>query len=122
VNAATKKAQSMRRATQFDRFLDGQWHELRPGVDATALTINGVASAFRSAARYRGFFPFVVWNVDRGTASVLAASAEQAEAIRSGQVTAAPKPTLDDYLRNYHKLSSAERAEMTGQILAASRS
>ncbi len=111
----------MRRATQYDRFFDGQWHELVPGVDVSAITMNWVASSFRSAANYRGLFPFVEWNNDRGTISVLAASAEQSEAILAGQEKSTPKPTLDDYLRKYPKLNSAERAEMTGQILAAHR-
>jgi len=111
----------MRRATQYDRFFDGQWHELTPGVDVTALTMNGVASSFRSAANYQGLFPFVEWNNDRGTVSVLAASADQSEAIVAGQVEPTPKPTLDDYLRKYPSLNSAERAELTGQILAAHR-
>lgn len=111
----------MKRATQFDRYMDGQWHELTPGVDVTAKTLNGVASSFRSATNCRGLFPFVEWNNDKGTISVLAASAEQAEEIHSGQAEATPKPTLDDYLRQYKTLNSFERAKLTGEILAAHR-
>lgn len=112
----------MRRATQFDRFLDGQWHTIRPGVDVKFQSLNAVASAFRSVAKYRGLFPFSEWNAKDGTISLLAASRIQADEIVRGRAKATPKPTLDDYLRLRPSLTSAQAAELTGRILEASRS
>lgn len=109
----------MRQATQYGRFLDGQWHDLTPGVDVTAKTLNGVASSFKSAAYYRGLVPHLKWNSAEGTISVRAA----ATGIRpsAADVSRKPAPTMGDYLAKYPYLNSSERAEMTGRILAAHR-
>lgn len=111
----------MRRANQFDRFFDGQWHTVTPSVDVKSTSQNAVGATFRSACEYRDLVPFVKNNPD-GTVSILGASREQARELR-GENRVAPRMrlTLDVYLAKYKDLGHAERAALTGRILADSR-
>lgn len=84
-----------RTGSQYDRYLDGNTHAIKPGVDVPAKSRNCVATNFREVCRSRQLRPVVEWDVPNNLVIVRA----EKYSLVSGPAPSRREPTLDDYLR-----------------------